>query len=67
VTAAELQPGDLFRLPPQRTRFVMKAHREGTSGSRWVDAIELDHYGQQRCSRCFDPGREVVLVRRVAA
>lgn len=64
MTAADLLPGDLFRFPQQRTRFVMKSHRVGVLGSKWIDAMELDHYGQQRASRCFDPDREVVVLKR---
>jgi hypothetical protein len=64
MTLADLAPGDTFTLPPARTRYILKAHREGNDIRRpWVDCIELDRYGQQRRWRCFTPHRTARLVR----
>jgi hypothetical protein len=68
MTLATLHPGDVFRLADgTRACFILKAHRDGNDIRRpYVDAIELDAWGQQRRWRCFAPDRTVRVVRRVA-
>jgi hypothetical protein len=68
MTLATLHPGDVFRLADgTRACFILKAHRDGNDIRRpYVDAIELDAWGQQRRWRCFAPDRTVRVVRRAA-
>jgi hypothetical protein len=68
VTLSSLKAGDVFRLADgTRACFILKAHRDGNDIRRpYVDAIELDAWGQQRRWRCFAPDRTVRVVRRAA-
>lgn len=55
MTAAELQPGDVFRLVNRRRRYRAHGHRSDPSGIVWCDATVIDQAGNRRAIRGDTP------------
>ena len=64
MTAAELEPGDVFHFAGHRTRYIARAQRRHPNGGQWIDAYELDRYNRHGNSRSFRLEHDVVLVAR---